>query len=604
MAVSGASRAPVASWVPEEDRRRLSAYYVRDSYRKNKTSRLLRRATWVRRQKQREYGDGALLVGRIRTGVLGDDFELVLPGADDDLGDAPDLPPRPDPVPEDADEIDRRVFAVAEARWKDMANRVIDEWEQATQDQPFLQERQEAIRKWGDWVLLPALMKEAEYDCVGLGDTIYALFPVPGDWPRIEIYEPDGYFPVLDTKRDGYPTKVHLAWEIEEKDPDGTINRFVERYTWELVDIGSGLPVAEVEEGAPRATRRYPWAETDEGDQGAVSTETCIFTRGKWALDGTTFSKVPDLSDEAAVDLETIDLKCDFLPFIHIPNTPASRDHFGSGALDLVAQVLDDVSQIDTDLIETARLVAAPAIALSGAEAKDQTIRPLTIFNLGKDGAMTLLDLSAGLEKVMSYQDRLVDRLFINAQVPATLVGKVNSSDAPSGIAMLLDAAPFAQLIGTLRMTREPKYRLMLKFAQRMAQTAGVLPSGPTPEAVVSFGSFLPLDKGQVVDHVVALLGAKAISRATGVSLLVAGGFTIEDARREITQIESTDFQGAKDLADAVGREDAAAEYLHLTLEEEEPVAGAQAPAVELPPGPNEPALGGPDTEAPVPPPA
>jgi len=225
MAVSGASRAPVASWVPEEDRRRLSAYYVRDSYRKNKTSRLLRRATWVRRQKQREYGDGALLVGRIRTGVLGDDFELVLPGADDDLGDAPDLPPRPDPVPEDADEIDRRVFAVAEARWKDMANRVIDEWEQATQDQPFLQERQEAIRKWGDWVLLPALMKEAEYDCVGLGDTIYALFPVPGDWPRIEIYEPDGYFPVLDTKRDGYPTKVHLAWEIEEKDPDGTINR-------------------------------------------------------------------------------------------------------------------------------------------------------------------------------------------------------------------------------------------------------------------------------------------------------------------------------------------------------------------------------------------
>jgi hypothetical protein len=204
----------------------------------------------------------------------------------------------------------------------------------------------------------------------------------------------------------------------------------------------------------------------------------------------------------------------------------------------------------------------------------------------------------------MAFQDRLADRLFVNAHVPATLVGKVNSSDAPSGIAMLLDAAPFAQLIGTLRMAREPKYRLLLKFAQRMAQTAGVLPSGPTPEAIVSFGSFLPLDKGQVVDHVVALLGAKAISRATGVSLLVAGGFTIEDARREITQIESTDFQGAKDLADAVGREDAAAEYLHLTLEEEEPVAGAQAPAVELPPGPNEPALGGPEAEAPVEPPA
>jgi hypothetical protein len=331
MAVSGASRAPVASWVPEEDRRRLSAYYVRDSYRKNKTSRLLRRASWVRRQKQREYGDASLLLSRIRTGVLGEDFEFVLPGADDDLGDAPDLPPRPDPIPDDADEIDKRMFTVAEARWKDLANRTIDEWEQAAQDQPFLQERQQAIRQWADRILLAALMVEAEDDCVGLGDTVYALFPQPGDWPRVEIYEPDGYFPVLGTKRDGYPTKVHLAWEIEEKNPDGSIERFVERYTWELVDIASRLPVGEVEDEAIRETRRYPWAETEEGEEGTVSSETCIFTRGKWKLDGTTFSKVPDLSDEAAEDLEQVDLECDFLPFLHIPNAPSSRDHFGPG---------------------------------------------------------------------------------------------------------------------------------------------------------------------------------------------------------------------------------------------------------------------------------
>jgi hypothetical protein len=617
MAVSGASRAPVSSWVPVEDRRRLSAYYVLDAYRKNSTRNLLRRATWVRRQKQREYGDPSLLTKRVRSGVLGDDFELVLPGADDDLGDAPDLPPRPDPVPDDADEIDRRVFTVAEARWKDLANRTIDEWEEAVQDQPFLQERQQELRDWADRVLLAPLMVEAEDDCVNLGDTIYALFPQPGDWPRVEIYEPDGYFPVLDTKRDGYPTKVHLAWEIEERLPDQTTKRFVERYTWELVEIATMQDVEDVtsdatgniavsgDDGTIRAGRRYPWAETEEGEEAAVSTETCLFTRGKWELDAKTLSKVPDLDLGAAVEKEQIDLECDFLPFVHIPNTPASRDHFGQGSLTLVAQIIDDIGQTDTDLMETARLVAAPAIALSGAEAKDQTIRPLTIFNLGKDGAMTLLDLSVGLEKVMAFADRLADRLFVNSQVPATLVGKVNSSDAPSGIAMLLDAAPFAQLIGTLRMAREPKYRLLLKFAQRMAQTAGVLPPGPTPEAMVAFGSFLPLDKGQVVDHVVALLQAKAISRATGIALLVAGGFTIEDARREITQIESTDFEGAKNLADATGSEEAAAEYLHRVLPEpEEPEAGAQPPGVELPPGPNEPPPGGPEAEPPVPPPA
>jgi hypothetical protein len=604
MMVSNVSYRPAASWVPEEDRRRLAAYFVLDSFRKNSTRNLLRRATWVRRQKQREYGTPSLLTKRIRSGVLGEDFEWTLPGADDDLGDAPDLPPKPDkPEGEDVDDIENRVYDIALARWKEAAERIVDEWEQATALQPELQAMQTALRKWADRIQLAPLMVEAEDDCVNLGDTIYALFPKKADWPRVEIYEPDGYFPVLDTKRDGYVTKLHLAWEIEEEAADGTTKTRLERYTWELVDIASMRetdPDGELEtvagerqtvdeDGVVRTGRQYPWTvapeDEIEGEPPAppLATETCLFTRGVWELEAHTLSKVPDLSEGAALRLERTDLQCDFIPVIHVPNTPASRDHFGQGSRARGAQLLDDIGQLDTDLMETARLVAAPAIALSGAESKDQTIRPLTIFNLGKDGKMELLDLSDGIEKVMAFGAWLEDRLYVNSQVPATLVGKVNSSDAPSGISLLLDAAPFAQLIGTLRMAREPKYRLLPKFAMRMAQTAGVLPAGATPEAFCSFGSFLPLDKGQVVEYVTALLSAKAISRSTAISLLVAGGFPIEDARREVTQIESEDFEGAKLLAEALASEPAAAEYLHRVVPEP---AEPEAPTVELPPGP------------------
>jgi hypothetical protein len=609
---------PAASWVPQDQRRRLAAYFVLDSLRKNAARNLMRRATWARRQKQREYGDPALFNTRIRSGVLGDDFELVLPGADDDLGDAPDLPEKPeDPGPE-ADDIEKRIFQIADGRWRTAADRIVDEWEQAVNRQPELQDRQQEIREWADRVQLRSLMVEGEEDCTGLGDTVYVLYPRRGDWPRVEVYEPDGYFPVLDTLRDGFPTKVHLAWEEEVELPDKTTKRRLHRLTWELVEIstlrerdqatdeGFGPTEGDVtvvdEEGVSRIGRRYPWSvATEEGGEAEVSTETCLFTRGVWELDASTLSKVPDLAESAALEIERTDLMVDHLPVIHIPNTPASRDHFGMSSLALSAQLFDDVGQTDTDLMETARLVMAPAIALTGAETKDQTIRPLAVFNLGKDGKMDVLDLSVGLEKAMSFAERLMSRLFVNIQVPATLVGKVTSADAPSGIAMLLDAAPFAGLIGTLRMTREPKYRLLLKFAQRMAQTAGVLDPGETPEAFVAFGSFLPLDKGQVVEHVVALLNAKAISRATAVALLVAGGFQIADARREIAQIEAEDFTGAVSLAEALASEDPAYDYLKRTPPEED--AQLAEPTVTLPePGTQPGAL--PEPEPPELPPA
>jgi hypothetical protein len=608
----------IHSWVPLHERRRLAAYLILDAYRKNSVRIFLGRASLLEQADHREYGDVQLILGRIAHGVLGDDFEITVEGADDDLGDAPDLPEAPvDPGPE-ATPIEARIYAIQQSRYDDAAATAVDEWEQKLGNQPLLAARQDDLRDWADRIGLAALLVEGEADCVALGDTVYALWPQTGGWPEVRRYDPDAYFPILEDDLEGFPDKVHLAWEFEETTPDGVCERYLRRLTWELVPIDVIDPVTREVLGAGAGTRPMPWAE--EGDEPA--TQTCVFSEGVWPL-GTvggpttttqTSAHIPDLSEEAAiwevdeagVEQHNVDLGIDFLPVIHIPNTPASRTHYGQSSIAVVAQILDDLGQSDTDLMEVARLVAGPAIALSGAQmpapdpmrnydperswsqqaetGSQLQIRPLAVFELGETGSMTVMDLSAGLDKMMAFGNRLEDRLLVNARIPKALVGKVSSAQAASGVALLIDAAPFAEVIGNLRMTRDPKLQLMLRQVQKLAMLQGVIETGPIPKARVAFGSFLPMDRGAVVTEVAALFTAKLISRITAIRLLMAAGFEIEDAKREVQQIEADDVEGAKIVADATGSEQAAADRLGITLPEK-----PKPPEITLPPPPNQP---------------
>jgi hypothetical protein len=359
---------------------------------------------------------------------------------------------------------------------------------------------------------------------------------------------------------------------------------------WKLVDLTTmrvletpngpmfgALMEGETIVGEGQVVRQVPYSDEPV-------TSTCIYSMGLWTLDQVGPSGIPDLSEAAAREFEEVDLLCDFIPLVHIPNTPASREHYGQSCLAPVAQVLDDVGQADTDLMEALRLTTGPAIALSGAQSDDQDIQPLAIFNLGAEGQMTVLDLSTGMQIAMAGRESLIDRLLINSSIPRSMVGRVDSSEAPSGIAMLIDAAPFAALIGTLRMAREPKMSLLLKFAQRLAMVAGAIDAGEVPKSVVSYGSFLPMDRGQVVTEVVALFTAKLISRVTAIRTLIAAGFAIDDAEAEVAQVEAEDIAGAKELADATGSEQAAADRLGIELPE-----APQPPEVTLPEPPPQP---------------
>lgn len=606
----GRSLAP--TWVPPDQRRRLDAYRILAAYRSN-VARWFLPDLDPTAANRREYGDAELIVERVVAGVLGDELAIVVDGANDELPDEPPLPDRPDdPTQLDAetDEITRRVAQLRHDRWLEQANAIVDEWDAAWRAQPALRDRQEWLRQWADDEHLAAKLVEGEGDTVGLGDGVYVL-----TWsnakrrPRLEVVDPGFYFPVIDeaTEPGEFPRKVHLAWEFVDDQGD----TWVRRRTWELVDVGQAIaarldpssadlaadyaaavqaaPGVEVftdDNGIRRVGRRYPWQAA--GDK--PSTTTCLFSDARWRLSDAG-KPLHDLDPTKAVWETTedgdvardVDLRIDFVPVVHVPNTPASRLHFGAAVLLLVAQILDELSASDTDVCAAGALAALPVIALAdevGSTNKDRTVASGTVWKLGPNGRMDVLDLSTALPELRRNVDALLDRLSVNGKVPSELVGRTpDGADALSGISRLVKLGPFRQLVEHLRLTRTPKDALLLKFVQRLAQVGEVLDPGELPHAEIVRGSYLPHDLSGVIADVASLLTAHAISRQTGLAMLVDAGLSIEDAAAELDRISAEDTEGARNVADATGSELLAADRLGLDLPEAA-ASPAQGPPV------------------------
>jgi hypothetical protein len=573
------------TWVPDTEWRRLTAYKLLKSYGLNVSREFFSGAdvTETDRAKRREYGDADLLVDRIRAGVLGEGPEIVVDGADVDLPDEPDLPPAPEEPDGEGDEatVRRRVFTARQTRWRDQVEDIVSEWEQAWTDLPGLQERQDWLRAWADDEGYWSKLHEGEGDTVELGDGVYTLaWSADKQRPILRVYDPGFYFPVLteDQTDEDFPSKVHLAWEFTGEDH----KQYIRRLTWELVELPEG------------EARTYPWdVPSDDGGENAPARPvvTCLFSDGTWEMREIGPNGLYDLSDngvtwattEDGLEARDLDLGLDFIPVVHVPNTPASRTHFGQSALLVVAQLLDDIHRSDTNVQAAADLAAGPMVAMFGAGSDTEVrVQPGTAFKLSKDGRMDVLDLSAGLQQIMASNDSLRDLLSINGRVPKAVIGRIDASEAPSGVALALSFSPFAQLVGAFRMTREAKHKLLLKFVQRIAQAGGVLEDGENPPAKLAFGSFLPTDRTAVVEEVTTLLEARAISTQTAVGFLVAAGFDIEDARNEVQRIRSENPEAAKYLADATGSEEEAAKWMGIELPEQ-PTATAQPPEPELP---------------------
>jgi hypothetical protein len=563
-----------ATWVPAADERRLAAYKLLAAYDNNQAGELAEIRDGATARERREFGDPSMFVDTLVSHVLGREQHIVVPGAEqtgDDAG--------PDAA---------------------AAERV-----------------QTLLREWAEEELLPMRMLQTERKAVSLGDGVYLAYWDPGKQRvRIKTYDPGFYFPVLGEDDDGadFPERVHIAWELPE-DPKRGLKPRLRRITYELGEIrpatasgvdragravraplltepdegGEAFPVlgaGDVVDETGGISRQYPW-----NDQ--PSYRTCYLTDATWEIgDLKAGADVDDLPMDKAVFasngsgevLDRLDLYIDFVPVIHQPNTvPPAEEHWGQSSLAKVLQVFDELAGTDTDSAKASATTGAPIVSISGRNGsgvQQLAIAPGTVFELGEGGRMDTLNTAPQLAELRNHRADLADQAANVARLPAVSLGTMDPSKVPSGYALELSLGPLDSLISSMRLARAHKDMLLLRFVQRLF-LAGQHPDWvgirPMPAKLVR-GPYTPTDKAAVLEQVTNGVG-KVFSLETAVRMLTEAGFPIEDAEREIEQIESRQFEQARFLADALGNPEEVAAFLGRQAPDE-----PAAPAVQLPP--------------------
>ncbi|MFB7829308.1 hypothetical protein [Streptomyces hydrogenans] len=566
-----------SSWIPDEDLRRLAAYRLLAAYDSNQAGQLAELSgDDDRGGERRELGDASKIVDTALGYLLGSEQTISVAGAEH-AGDEPS----PEAV----------------------AARTV----------------QERLRAWAEKELLPLRVQQAERNAILLGDGVYTLAWDPGKGRvLLRTWDPGLYFPEWpEDGEDGadFPMRVHLAWELPEDKRRGLKAR-VRRITYELAPIGpasrrastkgggavreflydeDGAPVLvsgdQFDAGSSSITRTYPWAPD------RPSLWTCYLTDAEWDLDDLTHADlVHDLPLHKATFrvrsdgevLDRLDLRCDFIPLIHITNSiPNSGEHWGKPTIASVLQGLDELSATDTDSSGASATTGSPIIGLSGARlpidrATGQPlpvkVRAGTVWQLNDNGSMDVLDTSAQLAELRARVDHLIDRVAANSRLTAAGLGTLDPTALPSGYALQLALGPLDSLVAAMRLARNHKYAVLLRMVQRLHQAghADGWPAGESVPARLMWGPHTPTDRAAVLDEVVKGVGAGVLSVETGVKMLVDAGYPIDNPQTEIERIQARAFEAAARLADATGDNGAVRAYLGL------PKAGPEIPAAPL----------------------
>lgn len=536
------------SWIGSENERRLTAYTVLQAYIDNAAREFLATEDAEQREDHREYGDAAVIVESIVDALLGETQKIVI---DEAIAEEPEA---------DAEEL---------------------------------------LEFFEDWAIRERFhqkMVEVETNSVGLGDAVYVLgWSSDKNRVRVRTYDPGFYFPVLDDMdEDDYPRKVHIAWQIEGR--NGEPDR-IRRITWELGNIERRLETQaearerlgfdddvlvneerllmvlhdgddEDEDGFP--VRQYEWNDD-------LSYTTCFMSDGVWTapdvhrgygLDDFDESKAKWRTNGDGEEVRLLDIGVDFIPVIHIPNTIAMQAHFGKSSLSTILQVLDDLSNADTDLQAASATAGSPILALQGSnlrEGERPTYRPGEIFETG-DGTMNVMSTADALDALLKYIDSLLRRLSSNARLPESILGRIKPSEVPSGLALSLSFGPLVSMVRKMRMVRDEKYPLLLKFIWRMT-LANSDEDVPVVwyDSKIQFGRYLPSDRAAVVNEVRELLAVNGISIEQAVKELQAVGYAIDDAVEEVQRIIARDFLNADRLRAALqGQIDEVREFLGM----------------------------------------
>ncbi|MCZ0983982.1 hypothetical protein O1L60_45290 [Streptomyces diastatochromogenes] len=537
-----------ATWVPEEDTRRLAAYTVLAAYDGGQAGELAEIRDGAQARERREYGDPAAFIDAITSDVLGDEQRIVVDGTEED----------------DTTTADEEARAV-----------------------------QEDLLAWAEDEQLAMRMQQAERKAVGLGDAVYRLSWEPDKRrPVVRAMDPGLYFPVLSDDGE-FPARVHFAWELPE-DPRRGLKARLRRITYELAPIRPATVSSA--EGRGQRTRTFVGDEDDPllvpGDtadeQGAIwrqyawndepSRFTCYLTDATWLLeDLERHSDVDNLPMGKAVYaqrgdgevLDGLDLMIDFVPVLHLPNSvPGAEEHWGKASLAAVLQVLDELAASDTDAARASATTGIPILSVSGLQDGRASVQvePGVVFKLADGGRMDVVNTAPQLAQLLTTVETLRDRAAVNLRLPAVALGTHDPAQMPSGYALKISLGPLDKLIASMRLARRHKYQLLLRFVQRLF-IAGQHPDWvgrSVHPANIVFGAYTPTDRMGVLEEVATAYAARLISLETALRMLAEGGWPIEDVAAEIERIQARAFDQAAALADATGDAEAVRDYLGM----------------------------------------
>lgn len=510
-----AARLEFPSWVPIGEQRRLTAYLIYASYRRN-TAR-----SWVQRDQtrnRREYGDPDVIVETLASGVISDSPSIS--------------------------SSDEKV-----QQW-------LDEW--AAKETPAAS------------LMLAATM------AMELGDAVIVpSWDVRSGRPRLAVVDPGYYFPELSEDSDEFPDTVRIAWEfvadgrrwvryrrwsLVRAYDDETLEFRTVRYPWgesewECRYWDGVYPAGDVT--STRRTRERPWALFDERP-------------AEWR------TVIVDGEPQPAAG---VSLGIDFIPVVHVPGSLVSAaEHWGASALGTVLQGLDELAATDTDTATAGELAGAPPIAVRGqvetvGDNQVVTYGPGSLY----EGEMSALDTSGSLVALMKSVEALRTRVAGNARVGQT--AQSFTGQWPSGFALSLALNPFTSRVNALRMAILPKLELALKMAGRLEWLLGdraelaALPSSPI---TLNVGPAVPIDVDAEIERIAALYKAKLISRVDALEIIVPL-LRIDRKPAELAKTAAAaDYAAAGELMDAVNDLAAARSLLGLdtlkaSIEETEP---------------------------------
>ena len=585
-------------WVPIVDRRRLTAYLLLDAYHNNVARAFLnndpndpdRQDTW------QEYGDIGVIVRRIAAAILGEQPGLVIDGADDPIPDVANIrtapePPNPDAMTEPEFEIRNVAYQAAVEVWRAEATELFAEWRELVRAAPLKRRRQRWLQQWAtDDRVIAKMVENERANIVKSGDGIYVM-----GWddirkrPTIEIYEPNAYFPKLDAVQPAvFPDIVHLTYGFFDPDDTGRRTPMVRRITYELEDI-TGMDRATTFLGPPAGYLANP----------AEQRQVCLLTDATWKLsdfrtDQTTFANAATYrrirEGGLEVELRRHPLGYDFVPVVHQPHTLATQNHFGESPLLGIAQLSDELAASDTDESLASRWAARPPFTVSGmAQAGGKTeeerrkanqinVRPGFAVKVKEGGGVDVIDMAQSLVAIGARIKDLLKRQSTNIEVPEGLIGRLDASEVPSGLALTLSFTSFDQSTQAARLARDGKNELIVKMAQRIQihHTGGfpneqgvIEPDIEVYDGRVQFGTFMPQDLAGTVQVITRALEAFAMSQETAIRMLQAEGVPVDDIANELTAIRARMTEQAKQIREALGDRQVVADFLGIILDTE-----------------------------------